>query len=61
MVDITKCVNKKCKLRKSCWRFLCMPCTRQSYAKFGLDEKGKAEKKCSYYWRWNPVGGIYAE
>ncbi len=34
MPDISMCMNKECKKRKKCYRFMAIPCEYQSYATF---------------------------
>ncbi len=43
MTDIIKCDNKKCPLRKKCWRFLAPDGTRQAYHAPAPDGKGTCE------------------
>lgn len=51
MTDITKCVNKTCVLRNTCYRFKATASKyKQSYADFVYDEG------CPYYW---PIGKMY--
>jgi len=45
MSDITMCTNKKCKLRKTCYRFMAKPDRWQSYAEFK-----PVRGKCEYYY-----------
>ena len=42
MPDISMCLNKKCELRKKCYRFTAEPSQyRQSYANFKPEKKGE--------------------
>jgi hypothetical protein len=51
MTDITKCANKTCVLRNTCYRFKATASKyKQSYADFVYDEG------CTYYW---PIGKMY--
>ena len=43
MPDITKCGDKKCPVRKSCWRYVAPSSYRQAYADFQREE---AAEKC---------------
>jgi hypothetical protein len=46
MPDITKCINKTCRVRRDCYRWTSPPSEYQSYAYF--NEQGKAD--CDYFW-----------
>lgn len=47
MPDITMCANKKCPLKKTCYRYTATPSKfMQSYAGFEYD---KDTKSCDYY------------
>ena len=34
MVDITICVNQECAINKYCYRYMALPCSHQSFARF---------------------------
>jgi len=49
MPDITKCEDKDCPLKESCYRFTAKPSEyRQSY--FVETPYNKETKECDYYW-----------
>ena len=47
MPDITLCNTKTCPSRKTCYRFMAIPDTWQSYTDFAPK---KGDKKCEHYW-----------
>ena len=49
MADITKCVNKKCKIKDTCYRFTAPDGYYQSYAEFNKDKTIKNKKECEHY------------
>lgn len=46
MADITKCTNKDCPLKETCYRWTAEEDEMQSYSDFKPDENGE----CEYYW-----------
>lgn len=51
MTDITKCVNKKCKIKEQCYRTTAKDGYWQSYAEFNKGKEIKDKKECEYYMR----------
>ena len=51
MPDISKCINKKCEKRLTCYRFISHPGFWQSYGDFTLP--------CDYYWKSTPIKKCY--
>lgn len=51
MADITKCVNKKCKIKELCYRFTAKDDYYQSYANFNEGKVIKNKKECEHYLR----------
>jgi hypothetical protein len=49
MPDIAMCLkeNNKCKLKKSCYRYIAKPDSLQSYSDFYAN---KTQEKCDFYW-----------
>jgi hypothetical protein len=47
MTDITKCSNKDCPLKNTCFRFLAKDGYWQSYSDF----KPKEDGTCEHYWK----------
>ena len=50
MADITKCMNKKCKIKKYCYRYTAKDDMWQSYAEFSKDKIIKDKKECKDFW-----------
>lgn len=50
MADITKCMNKKCKIKKYCYRYTAKDGYWQSYAEFSKDKIIKDKKECKDFW-----------
>lgn len=50
MADITKCMNKKCKIKKYCYRYTAKDGYWQSYAEFSKDKEVKDKKECKDFW-----------
>ena len=49
MADVTMCLNKDCKLKYSCYRFMAKAnIYRQSYSNF----KPNKDNKCEYFWNY---------
>lgn len=51
MADITKCVNKKCKIKELCYRYTAKDGYYQSYANFNEGKVIKNKKECEHYLR----------
>ena len=49
MADITKCENKKCKIKEQCYRYTAKDGYLQSYAEFNKDKEIKDKKECEYF------------
>ena len=49
MADITKCANKKCKIRNECYRVLAKDGYWQSYAEFNKGKEIKNKKDCEFF------------
>lgn len=49
MADISKCANKECPSRLSCYRYLAEDGYYQTYGSFQVPEN---EDKCDYYWHY---------
>lgn len=49
MADITKCANKKCKIKELCYRYTAKDDLWQSYANFNDNKEIKDKKDCQYY------------
>lgn len=49
MADITKCANKKCKIKESCYRYTANDGYWQSYANFKDGKTIKDKKECEHY------------
>lgn len=47
MPDISKCKNESCKLKETCYRYVCNPNDYQSYGVFEIDEE---TGKCKFYY-----------
>lgn len=47
--DITKCTGIRCKLKKTCWRYLSPVGMRQSYF---VKVPKKSSTKCDEYWEY---------
>lgn len=50
MADITKCMNKKCKIKEKCYRYTAKDDIWQSYAEFSKDKVIKDKKECEHFW-----------
>lgn len=50
MTDITKCANKNCKIKESCYRFTAPDGYWQSYANFNNDKEIKDKKECDNFY-----------
>ena len=50
MTDITKCMNKKCKIKERCYRYTAKDDIWQSYAEFSKDKVIKDKKDCEHFW-----------
>lgn len=49
MPDISMCANKKCKIKKDCYRFMAKPNPyRQSYLM--INKSVKTREDCNNYW-----------
>ena len=49
MPDISMCLNKKCKIKDSCYRFIAIPDKHwQAYSDFKPSKDGK---KCKHYYK----------
>lgn len=62
MVDITKCANKKCKIKNLCYRFTANDGYWQSYANFNNDKPIKDKKECKEFYPYkkeNKNGRIF--
>ena len=51
MTDITKCANKKCKIKEQCYRYTAKDGYWQSYAEFNKGKEIKDKKECEYFMR----------
>lgn len=49
MADITKCANKKCKIKEQCYRYTAPDSYWQSYAEFNKDKSIKDKKECDNF------------
>ena len=49
MADITKCTNKKCKIKELCYRYIASDGIWQSYAEFSSGKVIKNKKECEYF------------
>ena len=49
MPDITMCNDKKCKVRKTCYRFMAEPSEMQSYF------SPRKSKECKHYWECEQI------
>lgn len=49
MTDITKCANKKCKIKEQCFRYTASDGYWQSYANFNNDKVIKDKKDCDSF------------
>ena len=49
MTNITKCANKNCKIKGSCWRYVARDEVCQSYCDFNDSKVIKNKKECKYY------------
>ena len=49
MADITKCANKKCKIKNKCYRYTAIDGYWQSYAEFSKGKIIKDKKECEYF------------
>lgn len=50
MADITKCANKNCKIKDSCYRYNVADSYWQSYADFNNSKEIKEKKDCEYFY-----------
>lgn len=51
MTDITKCANKKCKIKEQCYRYTAKDGYWQSYTEFSKGKVIKDKKECEEYLR----------
>lgn len=52
MSDITKCANKNCKIKKSCYRFTAQSDPLyQSFADFCNSNKVTKPEQCEHFWK----------
>lgn len=49
MADITKCANKKCKIKELCYRYIANDGYWQSYAEFNKGKVIKDKKECEHF------------
>ena len=50
-MDISKCENATCPIRKKCIRFTVKPNEyRQAYGQFKYEINEQGETKCDYFW-----------
>ena len=49
MADITKCANKNCKIKKTCYRYTAVDGYWQSYADFNNSKVIKDKKECENF------------
>ena len=64
MADITKCVNKNCKVRYKCYRYTAKPSMYQSYSDFN-NKKINSKEECEHFYPFNTTkhkyqGCVYA-
>lgn len=50
MADITKCQNKNCKIKDTCYRYTATDGYYQSYANFNNNKTIKDKKECKHFW-----------
>ncbi len=61
MPDISMCKNTKCRLKKSCYRYMAIPLSYQTYGDFEPTINDSKKCVCEYYWSTRNKTNVYGK